>query len=329
MNNPIFSLSLALLMFCTPVAQASEEVQSEQLQKIESLQQRATKLASGDIGSENYYLAKAQAWLDLATSEHYEKDTSGALAAAIEKAETLLNALENKQTDINMDTPFQVPGSEAIRPDLQEQIAILKTNDKFSCGQRQIATAEIYLVWAGHEFYESGQSHAESYIRSVENLIYEGKVAMDNCAAAQVVAVAPPMEKITLSSDALFAFNKATLNASALSSLDELAENIKKTNVLEEIVLVGHTDRLRSDGRPERNQLLSEQRAESIRQFLIDKGIPAEKIHASGAGSTQPIVECSNKLSKTKQIACLQPNRRVEITLRAGNAVDENKEMVK
>lgn len=324
MNKPAFLLLLGLLLSNIPPAVAADESQ-----QIEALQRRAEKLVFDGLDSNDYHLSKAHAWLDLATSEHFEKDTSGALAAAIEKAEMLLNALENKQTNISMDTPLQVQGSEAIRPDLQEQIAILKTHDKFSCGQRQIATAEIYLVWGGHEFYESGQSHAESYIRSVENLIYEGKVAIDNCAAAQVVAVAPLLEKITLSSDALFAFNKATLNASALSSLDELAENIKKTNVLEEIVLVGHTDRLRSDGHPERNQLLSEQRAESIRQFLIDKGIPAEKIHASGAGSSQPIVECSNKLSKTKQIACLQPNRRVEITLRGGNAVDASKGFVK
>jgi len=325
-----FTLLFLIISGCFNLALAIGEEQPDQLQRIETLQRRAANLASGGLGSDNYHLAKARAWLDMATSEYYEKETSGILAAAIEMADTLLNALEDKRTDISMDTPFQVPGSETIRPDLQEQIAILKTNDKFSCGQRQIATAEVYLVWAGHEYYESGQSHAESYVRSVENLIYEGKVAMDNCAAAPVVpAAAPPLQKFTLSSDALFAFGKSTLNASALSGLDELAENIKKTNMLEEIVLVGHTDRLRSDGHPERNQLLSEQRAESIRQFLIDKGVPAEKIHASGAGSTQPIVECSSKLGKAKQIACLQPNRRVEITLRAGNAVEEHKVLVK
>ena len=329
MTKTIFILFLAVLLFCTPAARAIEVEQPEQLQKIESLQQHANRLASSDHSPDQYYLAKAQAWLDLATSEHHEKDTSGILAAAVEMAEALLNALESKRTDISMDTPFQVPGSESIRPDLQEQIAVLKTNKNFSCGQRQIATAEVYLVWAGHEYYESGQSHAESYLRSVENLIYEGKTAMDNCAATRAVPAPPPQEKITLSSDALFAFGKATLNASALSSLDELAENIKKTNMLESIVLVGHTDHLRSDGHPERNQLLSEQRAESIRQFLIDKGIPAEKIQASGAGSTQPVVECSRKLSRAELIACLQPNRRVEITLRAVNTVDDDKGPVK
>jgi outer membrane protein OmpA-like peptidoglycan-associated protein len=65
--------------------------------------------------------------------------------------------------------------------------------------------------------------------------------------------------------------------------------------------------------------LLSEQRAESIRQYLIGKGIAADKIHASGAGSTQPIVQCSTRMSKAKQVECLQPNRRVEILLRGRN----------
>ena len=98
--------------------------------------------------------------------------------------------------------------------------------------------------------------------------------------------------------------------------LDRLVNTVKLATSLESIDLVGHTDRLRSDGHPERNQLLSEKRAESIKRYLIGKGIPAKKIHASGAGSSQPIVKCSTRQSKAKQVECLQPNRRVEIILR-------------
>jgi len=175
----------------------------------------------------------------------------------------------------------------------------------------------IDSVASQSRYAEEGLSHAESYLRGAENRIYEAQAAIDQC----METIPPPvMEKFTLSGDALFAFGKATLNPSALWRLDELAGNIRKMENLEEVVLVGHTDRLRSDGHPERNQLLSEQRAESIKQYLIGKGIPAEKIHASGAGSSQPVVECSRKLSKAKQVVCLQPNRRVEITLRGKKA---------
>ena len=324
MIKPLLSLLFVLLIGNAPLAQAIEEVRPERLQQIETLQRRADNLAFSELsGTDNYHIAKARAWLDLALSEYHEKDTSGSLSAAIAQAQTLLDALEQKQADITMDTPVQIAGSEALRPDLLDQIAVLKKHDKFSCGQRPLATAEVYLVWAEHEYSESGMSHAESYVRNVENLIYEAKVAIDICAAAPVAAPTPPLEKITLSGDALFAFDKATLNPSALWRLDNLADNIKTVTQLDEVILVGHTDRMRSDGRHERNQILSEQRAESIKQYLIGKGIPADKIHASGAGSTQPLVQCSTKPSRKKQVACLQPNRRVEIMLRGSKEGNE------
>ncbi len=313
-------LSLCILLASISSAQATEDVQPGQLQKIEALQHRAENLTFDELDLNTYHLAKARTWLDLALSEYYDNDNSGIISAAIGQAETLLDALEKKQTGISMDTPLQLPGSEPVRPDLLDKLATLKKHQKFSCGQRPIAEAEVYLVWTGHEQAESGWSHAESYARSVEDMIYAAQVAIDNCAAISppVAPIALPhvMERITLSGDALFAFDKATLNPSALSRLDELAENIKAASVLEEVILVGHTDRMRSDGHPERNQTLSEQRAESIKQYLIGKGIAADKIHASGAGATQPLVQCSTKLSKAKQVVCLQPNRRVEIILR-------------
>ena len=319
LNKPVFSLLFALMLGNIPLARAADEAQPASLQQIETLQRRADKLAFDVLDSNNYHLSKARAWLGLALSEYYEKDTSGTLAAAIDQAESLLDALEKKQADISMDTPVQIPGSEAVRPDLLDRIAALKKHNKFSCGQRPTAEAEVYLVWAGHEFHESGMSHAESYMRSVENLINEAQVAIDNCAAALDVAQSlpsPALEKITLSGDALFAFSKSTLNPDALWRLDNLADNIKKTAQLEEVILIGHTDHMRSDGRQDLNQKLSERRAESIKQYLVGKGIPEDKIHARGAGSSQPVVQCSPGLSKAEQIVCLQPNRRVEIILR-------------
>jgi OOP family OmpA-OmpF porin len=334
MNKSVLLLFGFLLGNISP-AQGADEILPQQSQEIITLQHRAEKLISDGLDPNNYHLAKARTWLDLALSESYDNDNSGIIPAAIAQAMTLLDALEQKQAVISMDTPAQVPGSEVVRPDLWDKISTLKKHGKFSCGQRPTAEAEVYLVWSGHEKAESGWSHAESYVRAVEDRIYSAQVAIDNCAAAPEVAVAtPPLEKITLASDALFAFNQATLEPSALSRLDGLAEKIKSVNSLEEVVLVGHTDRLRSDGHQERNQLLSEQRAESIKQYLVGKGIPSDKIHASGAGSSQPIVQCPTGISKEKQVICLRPNRRVEIVLRGGNAVGDkpagdNKESVK
>ena len=316
MNKYTISLLLAALLGGIPFAQAVEEVLPSHLQQIEALQRRAENFVFGELGPDNYRLAKARTWLDLALSEYHEKDNSGILSAAIGQAKTLLDALQQKQADIGMDTPVQMPGSEAVRPDLWEKIAALKRNEKFSCAQRPIAEAEVHLVWAGHEKFESSWAHAQSYARSAEELIREAQATIDVCAASSMTQTPPVLEKITLSSDALFEFGDAKLDPSALWHLNRLADSIKQAAMLEEVVLVGHTDRLRSDGRHERNQTLSEQRAESIKQYLIGKGIPADKTHASGVGATQPIVQCSTRLSKAKQVECLQPNRRVEIILR-------------
>ena len=304
----VLALLFIILSGSFHLARAAGEALPEQLQQIESLQRRADKLAFGEIGSNNYHLAKARTWLDLALGEYYENEGTGIVPSAIQQAESLLDALEKKQTGIGMDTPMQLPGSEAVRPDLWDKIAALKKNDKFSCGQRPTAEAEVHLVWAGHEKLESGWEYAQSYARNAEDLIYEAQAAINACT--------PVIERITMSTDALFAFDQPALATPSLPLLDRLADKIRQFNTLEEVVLVGHTDRLRGEGHPERNQLLSEQRAESIKQYLVGKGVAADKIHASGAGSTQPVVECSTRTSKAKQVECLQPNRRVEIILR-------------
>lgn len=314
MIKHILALLLAILLHAG-IAQAAELL-PQQLQRIEALQRRADILATGGVGSDNYHLAKARTWLDLALSEYHENEQTGIVPAAIAQIESLLDALEKQQPDISMDTPRQLSGSEAVRPDLWKKLANMKNSPGFSCGQRPIAEAEVHLVWAGHEKYESSWAHAQTYARSAEILVREAQAAVDACAASLAKIPPPLAEKITLSSDTLFEFGYAKLDPSALWRLNRLADRIKQQATLEEIVLVGHTDRLRSDGHPERNQLLSEQRAGSIRQYLIGKGIPEDKIHASGAGSTQPQVQCSTMTSKEKQIECLSPNRRVDIILR-------------
>jgi outer membrane protein OmpA-like peptidoglycan-associated protein len=343
MNRPIRTLLFAALLF-SPFALAAEEVLPAHLQQIIELQRRADKLAFGELGSNNYHLAKARAWLDLATSEYHQTDTSGVMQAAIAQAEAILNALEHQQP-INPDMPMDVPGTEKVRDDLWSKIDTIKRKTNLECGQRPLAESEVQLLWAGHEKMESGWGHAESYARIAENLVTEAQTIANSCAqpvaatspapapiapapallpppaapaaqATPVVASAPRIiEKFTLSADALFDFNSAKLTSYSRARLDKLIHDLKRVTALDEIQLVGHTDRLRTDGHHERNQRLSEKRAERIRQYLVGKGLPAGKIKASGAGSDTPIVDCPHNESKAKQIICLQPNRRVEITV--------------
>jgi len=131
-------------------------------------------------------------------------------------------------------------------------------------------------------------------------------------AAAPVAGVKPSNEKITVAADALFDFDKAVLRPEGKAKLDELVSKAKAVN-LEVILAVGHTDRLGSDAY---NQKLSEKRAAAVKEYLVAKGIEANKVYTEGKGEKQPVTggKCGKSEKKTKAlIDCLQPDRRVDI----------------
>ncbi|MDP2793948.1 MAG: OmpA family protein [Sulfurisoma sp.] len=131
-------------------------------------------------------------------------------------------------------------------------------------------------------------------------------------AAAAAPTPKPAAEKITLAADTLFDFNKATLRPAGKQALDGLAGKIKDIK-LEVIIAVGHADRIGSDAY---NQKLSEKRAASVKDYLVSKGIEANRVYTEGKGEKQPVTgdKCGKSEKKAKQlIDCLQPDRRVEI----------------
>ncbi|MBK7356976.1 outer membrane protein OmpA [Propionivibrio sp.] len=125
---------------------------------------------------------------------------------------------------------------------------------------------------------------------------------------------AKPMgEKITVAADALFDFDKATLRPEGKKKIDEVAAKAQGL-VLEVVIAVGHTDRIGSDAY---NQKLSEKRAAAVKEYMVSKGIPANRIYTEGKGKKQPVTkpdQCKGAKS-AKVIACLQPDRRVDIEI--------------
>ena len=120
-------------------------------------------------------------------------------------------------------------------------------------------------------------------------------------------------EKVTIAADALFDFNKSVLRPEGKAKLDEVVAKAGELE-LEVVIAVGHTDRI---GGAAYNQRLSEKRAASVKDYLVSKGIPANRVYTEGKGKTQPKTkpnECRGPKSK-KVIACLQPDRRVDIEL--------------
>lgn len=135
--------------------------------------------------------------------------------------------------------------------------------------------------------------------------------------AAPETPAPPVLEKITLSTDVLFAFNKAELLSGGKDKLDDLAKSAQGAEV-DRIVLAGYADRIGSD---EYNRDLSERRAQAVADYLASKGVDQSRIQVEGRGEEQPVTgdQCKRmgpeKASNKKLVSCLQPDRRVEAEL--------------
>jgi OOP family OmpA-OmpF porin len=112
----------------------------------------------------------------------------------------------------------------------------------------------------------------------------------------------PVAEKVTLAADVLFDFDKAVLKTEGKNKLDDLAGKVKAIN-LEVVIAIGHTDSIGSDAY---NQKLSVRRAESVKAYLVSKGVEPNRVYTEGKGEKQPVA--SNKTKDGRQ-----KNRRVEI----------------
>ena len=130
-------------------------------------------------------------------------------------------------------------------------------------------------------------------------------------AAPAATGVKPSGEKVTVAADALFDFNKAVLRPEGKAKLDEVVAKSKAIK-LEVILAVGHTDRIGSDSY---NQKLSEKRAAAVKEYLVAKGIEANRVYTEGKGEKQPVTgnKCKGNAKTKALIDCLQPDRRVDI----------------
>lgn len=159
-------------------------------------------------------------------------------------------------------------------------------------------------------------------------LFDEGKLARsfywkpESCAAlletkAPVVAapIAPAAQKRVLSADALFAFDKGSIDdisPDGRKELDELAGELRDSDT--KVHITGYTDRL---GSPAYNMTLSQHRAEAVKDYLATHGVAAGRMSADGLGAADPVKGCA-ETSRPALIACLAPNRRVEVKIDGG-----------
>ena len=197
-------------------------------------------------------------------------------------------------------------------------------------GQR--ANVDLISVGLVYRFGAPAQSVRTAYVPPAAQPVYrpEPVVAQAPVAAppppAPVIAPAPapvpeptpapapkPWVKVKLQADSLFGFDQDSLQADGKQALDKLLQELKGVNV-DAVQVTGHTDRL---GTAAYNAKLSTQRAEAVRNYLVQVGgMPANLVTATGVGSSQPETganDCKGMKASQALITCLRVDRRVEV----------------
>jgi outer membrane protein OmpA-like peptidoglycan-associated protein len=113
--------------------------------------------------------------------------------------------------------------------------------------------------------------------------------------------------KVNIPSDLSFAIGRADLNPSLRPVLEQFAAGLDQTTL---VLIVGHTD---STGNDAINNPLSLQRAQTVRDYLATRGVPAGRMEVAGRGSREPVADNTTDAGRAK-------NRRVEIFLREPQA---------
>jgi outer membrane protein OmpA-like peptidoglycan-associated protein len=102
-----------------------------------------------------------------------------------------------------------------------------------------------------------------------------------------------------------FAYDKATILEASFSLLDEVADVIKKNPHIKKIQIEGHAS---AEGEARHNQKLSDDRARSVMKYLVEHGVPAERLTARGFGIDRPIADNATAEGR-------EQNRRVEFNI--------------
>ena len=307
----------------------SDEAIDADLQRYEATQDRIRALNDAGRPVRDYHLSKAQCWLDVSFHEYTRNDRSDFPQAALDESVKLIAGMEQGVSPLPTDTPL-VNDARYLRQDLWRRLRALQGTPGFACAQQAVACGEVELVHAGNEHNQLGWRHARPYIQIAEDQVGDAVRAAELCPvdpppapptppappAPPAPPVPPPVvnERIVLSASVLFGFDRRGIDdllPGGRAQLDQLAVRLDKVYArIDRLELIGHTDRL---GGEAYNRQLSQDRAETIRAYLASRGVAVSMI-ATGRGSEQPLVECSQK-SPAALRACLQPNRRVELDI--------------
>ncbi len=173
----------------------------------------------------------------------------------------------------------------------------------------QLGHAKQELALQGQALTNQGEQLQTERDRRAEAEKRAARATADLAAFASVKQEARGMV-ITLSGSLLFVTNRSDLLPTAQVKLNDVATSLTEQDSESKILVEGHTD---SQGSAAYNQDLSQRRAQSVRDYLVSRGIAADRVTAEGFGLTRPIADNASAEGRAD-------NRRVEIVVQPAAA---------
>jgi len=239
-------------------------------------QAEIVKQAKQDLSDSEKRTAESQA----------ELDKQAALKASKEKADADFQKQQAEIAQGKQDLSDSEKRTAEAQAELDKQAALKASKEK--------ADADFQKQQA--EIAQGKQDLSDSEKRTADALAELAKIAAVKEEERGLV--------VTLSGSIIFRSAKSTLLSSAQVKLDQVANALIAVRA-RNLIVEGHTD---SQGSESYNQGLSQRRADAVRDYLVQRGYPADRIQARGKGEGNPIADNASPEGRAN-------NRRVEIII--------------
>ena len=296
----IIATLVALVAGCAP--KAPSELVNARAAYQHASEGPAEKLVPAELHKAHEALVRAEQSFQKEPKSDKTKDLAYVAQRKAELAGTLADTAAAKAKKDKADAEFQKQQAEMVKQGKQE----------LSEAEKQHAE-KLAAIAAEQAAKEKEKTDAELQKQQAEIEKTLAALAAEKAgrekAEADLAKLAAVKEEerglvVTLSGSILFRSAEATLMSSAKEKLDQVAKALIAVHA-RNLIVEGHTD---SRGSESYNQGLSQRRADAVRDYLVQKGYPADHIQARGKGKGSPIADNASPEGRAN-------NRRVEIVI--------------
>lgn len=282
-TNPMLDDARAVYQRAAADAQVVRSAPVDLQKARAALQQAEAALTAGDEpGTVDHYAYLAMRRTDAAIEAGKIAAADQAVVAAGAQRERILAEIRSREAESQR---------------RQAQVSLVEAE----AARRQ---AEAARGQAEAERKQAGQQLAEAQAARAASLAVDERARKLAAQLEEMKAKQTERGIVLTLGDVLFDSGRADMKSGALRTLEQLAAFLKE-NPERDVVIEGHTD---SVGSVEFNQALSERRALTVKNALLERGITANRVTARGFGPARPLVGNDTPAGR-------QQNRRVEILL--------------